>query len=1145
MIKKLTPRSRNWIFYNIKRFHSEDQYLKNLDSSFICSGLKNILYESETFDELLKKLNKDEFNKPFSFYRKNEKYFHYPSLLIQVRSLVECWEELRSTYRNIYNGHEDEYEQVGDEPFSEKNEKTKISALKRKTFGNKININSTFSLKEEASVHRHIMSSNKYFKCSFGFEYNSFKSRCLKELGNVEKREKKFPYFFQTDLKAFYHNLRPRTIIKILENYNLPLTKEWLKKIEEMYPEEGLPIGWMLSGIIVDLVMVEFSSFINKKTDKFKEIKISKIENISYVDDLVFFLWMAKEIPEKKEFEKQITVLVQELITEFFDGSNVEIHKAGSAKVKFIQLDKESATLLKTNWHDIDILTSMSDESLTNKKWTALDEFLLPSDNDLFLNENAQFFNNIQNLKAKVESGEFKELDDFWPYAEKALYKISKDKKYLQSVLDLMFLFFSLDLDEEENKAEKIALVWEGVKRIDDLNILDVVQYLKSFIAFSNRKNNELHNELIFAVKEVLSFVIDKNEFKVSQDFIFLCSFLKGELVKKDFDLEGVVLDIGNSSLYFWRTNLVALEYYNLYGKLTNKINYNINPFLLSDVMLTLNRKNGVAAENLIAYLDQITFDKKIISKKRLFLKAFFEESAFELLSNSSVEELSSFASFLKKAKVQCSLLSELETVVSNYSEIYRNYEVTQVELFRKYIESVSNYADIKYQYKRPASFKFKILTSASSKPYVYYREIVTHILFSISSIRDALRFVFFQYRPIDSVVFISWKALPNMFNGISHIGLSVAKEILKLRVQSLIQDGVGSKRESFPFNRFQEAVRGLSKKRLTYIDLAFFDSNIAGKERGFSSNKIKLMVGNLEINVSDDINKNELNINDHFRLLPRTSLRIHQEVMRVLRLAVQTRCHVVCFPELTIPQAKLLFYLDFCGKNNLILIAGIEYYDLTSVEVVNPTIISFPTKPSVNPLNKSYHAYIQFKNYLSIKEIDEFKKKVIPRTTLIEGKEIFVFKDKRVNNFSVLTCSDFLSLEIKYQLQGEIQTLFVPAMNYDNTTYHHMAQAAIRELYCICVVCNNSFMGGSLVSWPFRKENKRTLLGIEGISLPKGHYLTIKPAVMKELQDLGSDKHFHFDDSENILQSDESIRHKDFKQVPPDWFDVIKRKKT
>jgi hypothetical protein len=1123
---KLTTRSRNWLYFNIKKYHTDDLYLKHLDHSIILSEFKSILDRSWDTEVLVLKLNTPSFNKSFRFYRKDGKDFIYPSFLSQITSLLDCWEEIRTVYASMYKGVEDEYfDFIDNEPFADEIDLNKIK-LTRKSYGNKANVNSVPHFMKEVSIYQHIMSANSSIRCGFGRELGYFKKRCLQEFKKVENREKWKSYFFQTDMISFFHCLQVETIKEILAAYDLQKSFEWLDRIGEEFPDGGLPIGWILSGFLADLVLVEFSNYIENKKPEFRSsLGLVKVEMINYVDDLVFFI-ASKEELNRKDFPEKFSGYIQTLMDIFFKDSEVQIHDANSHKVKFIELNESAISLLKTNWHEFDFFVSGENESIA-KKWTALDDFLLPSDNDLILNEKVQFFNNLKNLKSKLENDEIRTVEEFQPYLDKIIYKLSVDRKYLHTVLDTVFLF--LAKDDIGDIAPVIDRLWDFIRKIKDGNSLYLINFLSCMSKHTKMKDTDyaIFDKL---AKRAMVYIGQGKDFSNTQDNLLLESYLCNFYISNQNSNIQLCHVSKYDSLYFLRTSCAALTTARFLRGEKFKLDH-LNEVLAFEVLKKFHR------------LDQLMSGSDFLSNMSHLLKAiplklrsdFFSKllsfSSYYFVPQLNEKELGLLVELIDEYEVDNDISREIKNLLGNYRY---HFDLDWVSLggeLQRFISSLNT------SFKKPSVFKFNAI-SKPTKPYLLYKEILCSIAFSFSTYKDLVRFMLFQYAPIDSFVFYSWKSLPQYFGPYSHISLSAAKSILRTKVKSLNIAVTKGVKIAIEKKKLLEALTFVEAGRILTVDLDFFQDQLTQKSPLFASEKLKLTLSNPEIDVEKDFDPS-----NHLRLTTHARTRTHLEIMQALRQASKMKSKIICFPELTLPHQYLATYLNFAGNNDIVLMGGLEYLDINSNTVVNATVISFPTNKRSNPLGKSYHAYLQVKNFLSIKEISAFETIYKGTVNIKEGSGVFLFKSSIVNNFSVLTCSDFLSIEIKESLQGIIQSLFVPAMNFDNTTYAHVAQSAIREIYCICTVCNNSFMGSSYVCAPFKKDSERTLFKIEGKAHPKAHTLVINPAVLSEVQKYGEDKKLHFDDNPIPLISDPLLKLSDFKQVPPDWSFIRKKR--
>lgn len=1121
MIKRLTTRSKNWILYNIRKFHAQDQYLKNLDSNSLISTFKNELYRSLNFDELKERLTRIEFTQQFRFYRKDGKSFIYPSLFEQVVSLVECWFELEIYYTKLYKDNEDSYIFYGKNELLSNNKSYTDINVERNTFGNKLNLGSSPSLKKIASIHEHMMSTNRYFKTSFQSEYSFFKKRCEQEIEKISSHENSSTYFYQTDLKSFFHKINCREILVLFDGDEFKHIKYWLKKMDESFPDDGLPIGWILSGLVSDILMNSFHEYIEKnKREICKTLQIDDFEMISYVDDLVFFI-KTKESHFRDKFLTDLSNIIQICLYDHFKGCEIEIHDAESPKVKFIHVTEHQASVLKTNWHDFNLLVS-GEDNLSIDQWSALDEFLLPSDNDLLINERVQFFSNLKNLKRMIRNGEIKKSKDFNPFFDKILYKISVEKKYLATVFETVFVF----LDKYGSQEDKlVGETWKRLSSFDDLNVIDLMQFIDSYARYKYR-NEEKFSKVNEYIKKAVAILKNDSRFSETQDIELFKGFLINLKIKGLCKLR--IADSYDQTLYFTKDLLSSynlIEFFKIdEPSFSLQDEFFKNPFLLSYAISRTYQYRHLENSKIN---DSLMKALSVIKREASDVEVFVSDSAYLLFPKLDDVEREKFVEILKKYSLsKNSIIYELLNIVENKSYLQFDNKKRKID-YNQLLGTLG--IECEYKYSRPDTLAFNILKQDSRKHYYsLYREILSAFLLSLPTFEDVLKVVLFQYRPIESVVFISWSSMPSYFNSISHLTLSLANSFFSHKVKGFVST-------LKPKSEVKELMfKGLKVDdgRFSAVDLNVLSDNLTINASYFSSDRIKVMIGNIFIDVKKDFNESELTAS--------ARLRVNNEIEKVLNIAVSTGCDVVCFPELTLPLMYLNRYLKFAGDNNTILIAGTEYVKQNNGNILNATVISFPTHPSKNPLGKTFHTFVQFKNFISIKEYEELPDGI----NLIEGDDIMIFNHPKVHSFSVLTCSDFLSHEIKFGLQGKVQTIFVPAMNFDNTTYHHVAQACIRELYCLCIICNNSAMGGSLVCAPYRAEHERIIFRLEGQSKPNSHLININPSVINELQKLGENKFFSFskDGEGKKLKSDESLTIDRFKQTPPDWFIVKKR---
>lgn len=1129
MSKALSPKTKHWLYYNIKKFHRDDQNLKYLDSSTLLSTFKDALNRSKNTDDLIHHLSEPAYNSGFLLHRKTHTPFIYPSLNNQAISLLECWDEIQNFYKGIQDERPKDFPRLG----SAEDPEQLISNIKliRRTFGTKPNIRSSFLSAPNQPLKEQFLTAKRFIRSSFDHEYSLFKKRCLQEI-NKELQVGEKRYFCQTDLVTFFNSINIKRAIETLKENSLTKTAKWLQVISSQAQTTvkdkndciGLPIGWILSGFVADIMLMKFSRLIHSEKNKIKKkLNCKNILLLNYVDDFVFFIDNPAIYGEK--LTDSIKLTVTPYLHEVF-GDQVNMHDSLSSKTKVIELKPEIRSFLQTNWHEFVIKASGIDGSQMNQ-WTALDEFLLPSDNDLILNERAQFYQNLKNLKKKIEKNEIDDYEEFDSHLNRIIYKINIDKKYLTTISDVVFSYAKKQTSKGFSRV--LRKFWTSVKGLPEADALLFLQFFSGLR--KNVKGEPNKMKLLLSLVEAGIVYCEENH-PYTDDTSLLKTFYNQTISTNQ--LAGSKFKSVNLNHYF------AVESRTLIFHLRTLLSGTAREYILGSAQALKAIKiffNDTVSggEDLCGVINKFFEQPNSLNIKSRFLREIIPELVYENSQYLSSDDYAQIIKLCHRYEVRLGIVKELEYLKKN-SDTIRDF-FTGNDKYRATTELAKHLSSKTGVFKSPQSLSFEIFKSKRAMTYPLYKEATLATLLSFPNYKDAIRFVLFQYVPIESFVFFAWEGLPSFFGPLSHEVQHLLQRILNKIVTSHVQS------ISKPY--FETEMTGLVSQNQTALESKVKEINldeIMGSTDKrfdlFKDEQIKVLISSIFIDI-----ENDFDMNSYCRLKATSKERVHLEIRAALAFAKKHKCDIVCFPELTVPWDHISEYQDFCGENGLILIAGMEYEVLSATEIANATIISIPVDRRKNALGRSYHAVSQYKNFLSIKEIDGFASHLKP-INIMEGKELFVFRSSSVCNFSILTCSDFLSLENKYLIQGKVQSVFVPAMNYDNTTYHHVAQAAIRELYINCIICNNCYLGSSMVVAPFRKDHDRTIFSIEGHTIPSDHVVTIFPRVIEELQNAGTNKYFSFDKNKDNLSSKSDFAYQDFKQTPPDWFSIQKTKK-
>lgn len=257
---------------------------------------------------------------------------------------------------------------------------------------------------------------------------------------------------------------------------------------------------------------------------------------------------------------------------------------------------------------------------------------------------------------------------------------------------------------------------------------------------------------------------------------------------------------------------------------------------------------------------------------------------------------------------------------------------------------------------------------------------------------------------------------------------------------------------------------------------------------------------------------------------------RLNLQVHTALNEVRKRKTTMIVFPELSLPNKYLKYYVGRMANERAILVGGVEYTSDNNKNAYNSTIISIPVDRKADPFGRAYISFEQVKHYPAA-----FEKRELKPYKYMGGESVFLFKSDQIGSFANLTCSDFLSLRMRLKVQELVHFLLVPAQNPDNSTYDHLAQSCIRDLHSFAVICNSQFVGTSLIYGPLYDQTKRTLLKREGISHPEFASLTWNPMILKISQTADSQVPFRPKEKKKKRKSDE-YRLADFKQTPPDF---------
>lgn len=1149
----LTDTQKLWIFNKIREFYKSDLYFSHIDTDFLMSSIADALFELNHKKLILEKVEASDYTNGLSILRKNKNskplLFEYPSITFQMKSLFELTEYLLTLYQNS-----------GD-----------LLKYADRSFGHKP---SYFDIKSVKKANSDDIILNTSLKAPYQDQYKEFeKSVYNKSKSLLDDDEFKKVLVVQTDIESFYHNL---DINELATRFNkksqYALLGEYLNQIKSQFNFSSLPIGWIFSGFIADILICEYHDEIRRNLNKkFQEIiqnkekrtlylnkvlteyqksntnLISNVEDffntgkikfhISYnfVDDFIFLLSYSTQ-KKKNEYEDVFhtvagTILIEaanECLKGCFELDSLRFYSLEEDKGKVLCFDKKNIGSLKDNFFKmVGVASPLNAEP---NLWTRLDDFLLPIDNDLSLNEKNQFFSHINNYKKMLISGERIKKSERQDIFQKIKLKLDGDGvKYVHSVFNLIEAFLISDV---ENRAEYLkeinAIVDLFIQREHKLDLSlklfrgyfnlyskqNFPNDIKFFIHFNrfiqSHKQNiskiELPTDSQLNDLDLLDAVLQTYSFKVRK----LTDFKKSNKIVSQTSSNGII------SSKFSFLNSSKKNFDKIPVRDTSEI-YSYSKYFASKVVHSKNfdfKRYGSLIENIFIQHGNAASDM------------FFRMTIVEVLIACENIRLGELADFVETSdfisnRVKIESIGCLKEYLENriYTELPHSHKLTYLE--KRFIDTIDSFKKTK-----TTRVNAEKLAKIISLPLIHNRkDLYKNSFYKIKSFLSARVFDFNLFPELVRNSSETFLYLLDVFKDkeIDSRGYFTRPLPLLKQMKKEIATEIGNYETTDPYLVF---------KRDGVIEI---DIDKIVKRFGIPNhrkNYTKVTVAPIRYHWDETADEKRSN---KFFVDKTVQQQLDYKIQAAIAEAIKQESSFIVFPELTLPRKNLKSYIDQCANANIILIAGLEYENLNKDHVINSTLISLPIDKASNPLQRNFVAFEQIKHYPAAVEKYILKTFCKPPVDYFAGHFLYIFKSKPFANFAILTCSDFLSLRLRLKIQERVQLLFVPAQNSDHTSYEHIAESSIRDLHCFTVICNNQTLAGSFIYAPLYSKTERVFLKLEGKLIPEFATVEIFPNKLLKNDDVDSQTPFRTP-KKLIPPKEISFELQNLKQLPPDW---------
>lgn len=1073
---------KKWLYHNLHTFFSNDQYLKHYNTKILLYRLKFEIRAATRLSSLLENLEKiPDFNISFKVRRKfnndTAQYFIYPSIYRQVESFVETWGEISNFEEKVMAVYNITYDNSPSRS-SRKNQK-----LRQFVFGVTPNVFTWLSIRDKQGItyNEYELSKVSYIRRSFKVEYENFKKAIHESVDTIDEG-----FILQTDLVGFYHTLE---IDQLINYFNSRLgwdnvVKQLIKIRNENITE--LPIGWILSPFLVYQILIDLHEDLKARL---KILGVKSVKPLSYVDDFVFVVDTNNPVSEEEKSDISQALMDNViLIFKEYGFSKVQFHPLEAEKTKIIEIDRTIKSQLRENFFDLLMRpseTAFEGDSCVD--WHIVDDLLRPTENGITLNDNVFLNKVIKNLKQSIKNDDLQE-ESFDHLYNKTLYRLEKNNyKYIESFFSFLREYFYHSC---ANNVLTINMIDKYVKNVCDsivgqhFSINTYVIFLKGlWVAIPDDfvDRAEVYNKY---EKIIFGKFRDSGAEKALLEFNLIertLESLNTEISIKKFKRQRRIVEMPFFNEY--------KRYEEVYYSLHSNIGKNIKKlrcfeiYLVVEIFIQLSR--SISSFDYIESIRKLRTITKTSEFDKIFL-SFLEESLYHFMPNLSVLEVREILKMNKSTLFkESSLFKELNKFLSKQKEIVNAVEASSDQKFiqfQNYLSSViskKKYNGIEHSNKWQISHS--IYGEKAGKRLALQGFVRAMFCYLSSDMGGYQRNLYYGFRKIESSFLITFDSLSPNFNAISY---DVANVLAKILEQRNDQDFIKYLIKLSPKMK-SKTVDGLSR-----VDV----DKIIGKDQiDLLENREKLKITLAPLSFDEDT------LTDEFTYKSSVKYRIRKKVNQAIDFAVKQNSQVIIFPEMSLPRDYLKGFLNKCARHNLLLIGGLEYKIDKLNRGFNEVIISIPNNKNI--LGLTYWPFIQRKFYPSAKEDYLLRTRPNP-VVFFPGKDLFLFTSDIYKNFSILNCADFLSLDLKLKLQGHIQSLYIPAMNYDSTTFEILAESAVRELYCYCCISNNRSYGSSLALAPFREKHDRTVFKVEGKrSVPEYHSFEIDVEELNTVQ--------------------------------------------
>jgi hypothetical protein len=202
-----------------------------------------------------------------------------------------------------------------------------------------------------------------------------------------------------------------------------------------------------------------------------------------------------------------------------------------------------------------------------------------------------------------------------------------------------------------------------------------------------------------------------------------------------------------------------------------------------------------------------------------------------------------------------------------------------------------------------------------------------------------------------------------------------------------------------------------------------------------------------------------------------------YKRLREILTATLRSRGQVdyLVLPELSLPRRWAEGFVGQLTASRISLLAGLEY-EVVGQDVKNQALYALAS----DSVPGATVAFLRDKSAPAWTE-EEMLQGRSGTFNFVPGHPESIVVQHDGFCFSVMICSDLTNLDMRAQLRGAIDALFVLEWNRDVDGFGHIVAASSTDLHAYIVQVNNRQFGDSWIRGPFCESYQRDILKVKG----------------------------------------------------------------